>query len=175
MWAGLAYVWYRAEGYNLIRWGTAALILFNIATAFNNGHLAVISFMGPAFEVLCGGFFLFRALFDLAPRGSSERFLNALLGFAFPLHSLIDGYSLLNVASARERYYTQKDGQGAGDFDQIANRLDFVSFDGVVIFWMLLAVLSLIVPAILYAIYRGGAADEDVSETPNRRISNRRI
>jgi len=150
VWAGLGYLWLLAREYPWLQKIIIGIFLFNIATAFNNFHLATMSFLGPAFEGLIGGFFLIRAFFDLAPRGASERFMNAFLGFAFPLNSLINGYSLLTVPSARERYFNQKDGQGAGDFDQIADKLEFISFDAGVIAWMVLTALCLILPFVFY-------------------------
>ena len=153
VWGGLAYLWYRASGFGWMRHILIGVLIFNVATAFSNWHLAVFDFMGPAFEGLCGAFFLIRAFYNLTPRGKSERYLNAILGFAFPLHSLIEGYSLLKIPAMREQYYQQKDSQGSGDFDQIADKLDFASFNGAVILWMTLAALCLILPVIFYLLF----------------------
>lgn len=133
-----------------IRVGLAVALLFNLVTAFNDWHANVIDFMGPALEPLAGAAFLYRALYNLAPRGGGERFMNAMFGFAMPLHSLINGWGLMHNTMVRHLYWTQKDAQGSGDFDKIADRLSFGDFNGIVMTWMALSALCLLLPFLLY-------------------------
>ncbi len=145
-WAAFACAYYHLKDFIFLRRMIAGLLIINMATAFTDWHQAIITFMGPAFEPIIGGFFLFRAIFDLAPRGSVERLLNAIFGFALPLHSMIEAFALLHMDSARESYFNQKGGHGIGDFDQIAGQWTSLGFDGIVTLWTGLSVAALIIP-----------------------------
>ncbi len=128
-----------------------ALLVFNLATALRDVHEAVIDFMGPGTQALVGGFFLYRAWCDLAPRGGVERWLNATIGFGMVFQVLIEGRALLYDSDAREAYDSQKGGHGLGDFNQVADTL-LIAFDTVVTAWMGLAVLCLVLPFGLYCL-----------------------
>lgn len=125
------------------------VLIFHALTAFNDIHETVINFMGPAAQILIGGFFLTRAWCDLAPRGAAERFLNSLIGWGMIVNALIDGWGLLHNDAARDHYYQQKGTHGFGDFDKIAQSLS-TPFETVVWVWFLMAVAAVIVPFILY-------------------------
>ena len=140
--------------YREYRWICSALflgLLFNIATAFTPWHDNVFDFMGPGAEPVIGAFLLIRALYDLAPRGGAERFMNAMLGFAMPLHSLIMGWALMHSAIVRQQYWTQKDAQGSGDFDKIADRILVGDFNAVVMVWVGLSFACIALPFVLFA------------------------
>ena len=126
-----------------------AIGVFHLATAYTSFHMSVINFMGPAFEVLIAGFFLYRAWFDLAPRGNVERFLNAFFGFGMIIHVGINGWALIHSKAMRLVYFEQKGQHGFGDFDKIANALH-VDFEKVIIVWLLLAGVCLLVPFLHY-------------------------
>ena len=109
------------------------LVLMNIATVMNEPlYMSVIDFMGPGFVPLVSAFFLFRALYDLAPRGAVERYLNAIFGLGMILHNMLFDWALLNNDAYREVYYKQKGSHGFGDFDKIASRYINIGFDDVV-------------------------------------------
>jgi hypothetical protein len=135
--------------YKIVQLVLGALLLFNFATFWNEDwHRSVIDFMGPAFEALVAGFFLFRAIFNLAPRGDFERILNAVFGFGMIFRIFIDGYGLLHNQEHRLSYYQQKGMHGFGDFDKIADSLG-LGFDSVVYAWGFLGVACLTVPFVL--------------------------
>lgn len=117
---------------------------------FENIYASIIDFMGPAFVPLVSTFFLIRALFDLAPRGVLERFLNAFFGFGMIMGTLTEGYALLNSAAYRLIYFNQKGSHGFGDFDKIASRWQGVEFEHVVYTVMTLSIICLIIPFILF-------------------------
>lgn len=154
VWAAIGYGFFVTfRDWVWIRGILIVLFLFNLATAFSDWHETVFDFMGPGFEPMVGAFFLIRALYDLAPRGGVEWVLNAVFGFALPIHALINGWGLMHNAEVRRLYWTQKDAQGSGDFDKIADRLPFGDFNGIVMVWMGVSVLCLIVPFVVYMIH----------------------
>jgi hypothetical protein len=150
VWAALIYGYWHFKDNFFIKWGFAALLGLNLAFAFNDGHEFFINFMGPAAQPLVAGFLLFRALFDLAPRGVFERFLNAAIGLAMFGAVFIDGFGLLNNATHRLNYFQQKGAHGFGDFDKIGYQLPFLGFNGIVYIWLLLALICFILPFYLY-------------------------
>ncbi len=131
----------------------AAVLVFHVATAYTPFHMSVINFMGPGFEALIAGFFLYRAWFDLAPRGDVERFLNAFFGFGMIIHAFMNGWALIHSKAVRLVYFEQKGQHGFGDFDKIANALH-IPFETVVTAWMGLAVACFVVPLLHYLIGR---------------------
>lgn len=148
VWAGFAFgIWYFRENLGMQIFLGLMLIL-NFVTAFNRFHTVGIDFGGPAFEPLIAGFLLFRAIFDLAPRGIFERFLNAFFGFGLIIQVFINGYGLLKSQAFRLVYYEQKGAHGFGDFDKIATAL-FWEFEEVVMVWVLLTGLCLVIPFLL--------------------------
>lgn len=149
-WAALIYGFWHFKDYFFIKWGCAALLGLNLAFAFNDGHEFFINFMGPAAQPLIAGFLLFRALFDLAPKGAFERFLNAAIGLAMFGAVFIDGAGLLRSADHRLAYFQQKGAHGFGDFDKIGYHLPLLGFNGIVYIWLLLNVICFIVPFVLY-------------------------
>ncbi len=155
IWGALLYGIYTFRAYKIIAIGLAGLLLLNLATFHNEGwRLSIINFMGPAFEALVAGFLLFRALFDLAPRGNLERILNALFGFGMIFRIFIDSYGLLHNQTHRLSYYKQKGSHGFGDFDKIANQFYGLDFEMVIYCWSGLALLCLLIPLILKATYK---------------------
>jgi hypothetical protein len=150
VWAALISGYWHFKDYFFIKWGCAALLGLNLAFAFNDGHEFFINFMGPAAQPLVAGFLLFRALFDLAPRGALERFLNAAIGLAMFGAVFIDGLGLLSRSAHRLSYFQQKGAHGFGDFDKIGYQLPLLGFHGIVYIWLLLALICFIVPLYLY-------------------------
>lgn len=127
-----------------------ALALTNVGIGLTRYHQSVIDFMGAGFVPLVAGFFLMRAIYDLAPRGIVERAMNAIIGFGMIFASLIEGYGLLNSRSFRTLYFEQKGQHGFGDFDKIADNLSFATFNGVVYTLLTLSLLCLIIPFVTY-------------------------
>jgi hypothetical protein len=147
----IAYGIYRFKEHKALQIALGIIFIFNLGTAFNEDlRYSVIDFMGPAAEPIIAAFLLIRALFDLAPRGWFERFLNALFGFAMIFHALIESYSMLNNSAYRLLYFEQKGSHGFGDFDKIGARFIFIQFDDVVYIWASLCLICLISPFIYY-------------------------
>ncbi len=147
----IAYGIYRFKERKILQITLATALIFNIATAFNeDARLIVIDFMGPAAEPLIAMFLLIRALFNLAPRGWFERFLNAAIGFGMLFQALINCYGLITNSAWRLLYFEQKGSHGFGDFDKIESRLMFLEFQGVVYIWAFLCLICLALPFILY-------------------------
>ena len=125
------------------------LLVFNLTFAFSLYHDVFLNFGGPAFESLVAAFLLFRAIYDLAPRGVFERFLNAFFGFGMIIKVYIDGYGLLNSKVWRLVYYEQKGSHGFGDFDKIADMVRFLTFEHVVLLWIALNTACLLMPFLM--------------------------
>lgn len=152
VYAALLYGIYRFQNNRAIQIFCAALIALNLAFVFTDHHWSVADFMGPAAVPIIAAFFLLRALFDLAPRGGLERFLNALFGFGMIFHTLIDSFGLLQNNVHRMMYYQQKGQHGFGDFDKIAMRTNFLDFNGVVYLYIALTFACFIAPFVIYAL-----------------------
>ncbi len=152
IWIAMIYGLWAFREYILLQAIIILLALLNITLAFNNYHTSIMNFMGPAFECLIAAFFLYRALFDLAPRGDFERFLNSFFGFAMILQVFVNSYGLLKSDAYRLVYYEQKGSHVFGDFDKVANQIPFLNFDDIVIAWASVNTACLIIPFALYAI-----------------------
>ena len=143
------------RGYKILQILIGLAFVFNLATAFHqNTYFIVIDFMGPAFEPLIGAFLLIRALFDLAPRGWFERFLNAFFGFGLIFFAIVDSYALINNPAHRQNYYLQKSAHGAGDFDKINDRQISIDFNEIVMIHIGLCLICLVIPCVI-AIFAG--------------------
>ncbi len=150
VWLGLIYALWFFRGEVTLQITAASLLISNLALAFTPFHRDLFTFMGPGAECLIAGFFLYRALFNLAPRGALERFLNAFFGFGIIIQVFINGYGLLTSRVYRLVYYKQKGSHGFGDFDKIADHIPVLNFEGVVWVWLILNALCLSLPFILY-------------------------
>jgi hypothetical protein len=160
VWLSLAYGIYHFREIRFLQILCGAFLILNLATFYNEDlRLTVIDFMGPAAQPLVAGFLLFRALFDLAPRGTFERFLNAFFGFGLILASFIDSYGLLHSSVHRLLYYQQKGSHGFGDFDKIDSRFIWIGFEDIVYALIAMTTLCLIVPFILF--FKYGQAQTD--------------
>jgi len=158
VWAGLGYGIYSLGEYKWLQYTLVGLLVFNLLTFWDEDlYRSVIDFMGPGAEPLIASFLLFRAIFDLAPRGdtgreNTERYLNAIFGFGFIFRAFIDSLGLLGNEEHRYIYYNQKGQHGFGDFDKIADRLNF-DFETVVGFWMFEMAVCLIFPFLLMRLF----------------------
>ncbi len=150
IWFIMGYGFWILKGHKKLQLGIVLLCILNITLVFNQHHTALLDFMGPAFESLVASFFLYRALFNLAPRGDLERFLNSFFGFAMIFQVFVNAYGLLKSEAYRLAYYQQKGSHGFGDFDKIADRISYLSFDAIVSIWIILNTICLILPLILY-------------------------
>lgn len=149
VWAAIiCAIWYFREN-TFLQILLGLLLILNWSTAFTHYHTIGMNFGGPAFEPLIAGFLLFRAIFDLAPRGIFERFLNAFFGFGMIFQVFINAYGLIKSEAYRLVYYEQKGTHGFGDFDRIANTLPLLDFQAVVMIWVILGVICLCIPFIL--------------------------
>ncbi len=150
VWGFLGYSFWLLKGYKDLQIGIILLFLFNIVFAFNQYHVAINDFMGAIFECLVAAFFIYRALFNLAPRGDLERFLNAFFGFGMIFQVFVNSYGLLSSSVYRLAYYQQKGSHGFGDFDKIVDRITFLNFDGVIYIWIFVNILCLLLPFVLF-------------------------
>jgi len=150
IWAAIAYGIYIFQENNILKTLLIMALIMNISFIFTDHHLIIINFTGPLFESLIGSYMIYRALFNLAPRGSFERFLNSFFGFGLIFQVFVESYGLLKSYSFRLMYYEQKESHGFGDFDKIANSLQFIGFNGVVYIWIFLNIICLAVPFIVY-------------------------
>lgn len=142
---------YRLRDFTPFMIGLGGLAVFILATGFSeNGHMSMIDFMGPAAEPLIAAFLLTRALLNIAPGGTVERFLNAAFGFGILMQVFIKGFALLRNDAFRLVYFEQKGTHGFGDFDKIGERFMSLGFEGVVTVWLALACLCLVLPFFLY-------------------------
>ncbi len=154
VWALLGYFIWAWRDYRVPQIILICLLLVNLCTVFTPYHMVVANFMGPGAECLVAGFFLIRALLDLAPRGAFERFLNAFFGFGIILQVFVNAYGLLNSGAYRLVYYEQKGTHGFGDFDKIARDIPDAGFNHVVWFWLALNCFCLVAPFFLFMIKR---------------------
>ena len=133
-----------------LKWLCAFALGLNLIFAFNDGHEFFINFFGPAAEPIVASFLIYRALFDLAPRGALERFLNAGIGLSMIGGVFINAIGLLNNEAHRLAYFQQKGSHGFGDFDKIGYQINALGFNGIVWVWLLLNVICLVLPFWLY-------------------------
>lgn len=129
----------------------AVVLLFHVCTAYTDAHEVMISFAGHLTELAIAGFMLVRAWLNRAPRGVFERFLNAAFGFGIAGSALVHSWAILHDPSVREGYLLQKDGHGFGDFDRVAD-MTGLPFNSVILIDATCAVLSLVVPIVLYSL-----------------------
>ena len=155
IWAALGYGVFTLKDHKVLAGGLAALLLFNLATFYSHDlRLSVIDFMGPGLEPIIAGFFLYRAIFDLAPRGNVERAMNAIVGFGMIFRIFLDAAGLLRNEVHRYMYYNQKGMHGFGDFDKIASRFQGLNFEIIVYGWVGLTILCLVIPFTLLLLDR---------------------
>lgn len=128
-----------------------SIAIFHVLTAYDGDvRSAVISFMGPLAAPLMATVFLLHALYNLIKHSRRERFFNALFGFAFIFHGLINGFGLLKSDAFRIVYFQQKGGHGLGDFDKIADSFGFLEFTHVIYTYIGINLACLIIPFIVY-------------------------
>lgn len=151
MWGAILYGIWKFREYRILQIMLVALFALNIGFAFTPHHKTIFNFMGPAFPCFFAAFFLIRALFNIAPRGGLERFLNAYFGFGMITYVFIDGFGLLKSQAYRLVYYQQKGAHGFGDFDKMNTALSGVSFETIVIFWLCVNTICLIIPFAFFA------------------------
>lgn len=127
-----------------------AVMAFHVLTAFTGFHHAIISYMGHGSELAVGGYMLWRALLDRAPRGVGERWLNALFGFFFIFTNIRDAVGLMTSDLERMVYAQQKGGVHLGDFSQIAVEYFNISLQAVAVFHLFCGTLTLLIPFLLW-------------------------
>jgi len=128
-----------------------SIIIFHVLTAYNeDARSVVISFMGPLAAPLMAAVFLLHALYNLIRHSRRERFFNALFGFAFIFHGLINGFGLLKSYAFRTVYFQQKGGHGLGDFDKISDHIPFLNFTQIIYIYIAINLACLIIPFIVY-------------------------
>lgn len=127
------------------------LIPFYLYAAYTPDlHNTIILFMGRGTEILIGAFFIYRVLYNIAPRGTAERFMNIFLGLSFMARSIVDSIALLNKEDYRSLYFEQKGKRGFGDFDRISETYPSIDFEGVVTFSIVFTIVMIAVPFIHY-------------------------
>lgn len=121
------------------------LLGFSLATAFTDGHLAVIAFAGPLGQAVAGSTLLCRLTCGLTNGTATEKYAHAVIGCALIGQVLMEGFSLLHNAEYKQLYDNQKGGHDLGDFAQIADLTGW-SFQAVVRAWLAAALLLLALP-----------------------------
>lgn len=142
-----------------------AIGLFHLATVYTELHQVVYLFMGHGTAIAIASFFLYRAWFDLAPRGEGERYLNGIIGFGIMFQNILLFWGLKNDEIVRTVYFQQKGGHGLGDFNKISNIIKMPVTD-IAIFGIIYACLFLILPMVLYYTFSSRLID---SEQQNKR------
>ena len=103
---------------------TVILVVLHLSLAFNEGHRALISFMGYGAEIIMAVFCMARAILKLTLYGAFERYLNMIFGIFVIGSNLALLNGLIYSDIARSAYGAQKGEELAGDFDQIADMLN---------------------------------------------------
>ncbi len=93
----------------------------HLAIAFNQGHEALMLFMGHGTEILIGSFCILRGIIGHNEYGSAERWLNMVFGMFIVLKNAVMCYGLMFDDITRIVYEEQKGGHGLGDFSRIAD------------------------------------------------------
>lgn len=133
------------------------VVVFQLATAFNDAHQIIIGFMGHGTELAVGGYMIWRALMNRAARGAGERWANSLFGFFFIFSNTRNFIGLMTSDLERQVYAQQKGAFHAGDFSRIAVDYLDTSLQSVAAFALVCAVAALILPFVLW--FREGPAD----------------
>ena len=142
IWLAMIYLAIQAREDKRLLVAIAVLFIFNASISFTKHRYFVIIFMGPAIEPMIASYLLYRALFDKAPRGDLERFLNAFFGFGIIISSFIRDISILK--------YRYKGGGLVGDFEQIDSMYSSIDFNTPVIFLIIITVILFLFPFVLY-------------------------
>lgn len=151
VWAGLVYGIYKLSDYRPLQLILSFLLIINLLTFWNEElRFSIIDFMGPGAVPIMASFFLYRAIFDVAPVGNLERYLNSIVGFGFIFYSYLAAFGLLRNDVYRTIYYLQKGQHGFGDFDKISDRFLSLSFDGAITIWIVEITIFFTLPFILY-------------------------
>lgn len=145
----IGYGIYQLREFPILSVPLGLLLLLQFGLGFFELHNAAIYFMGHGFELVVASFLLLRAWCNLAPRGSVERMLNAVVGFGMIFNVMIMAHGLINSQTARAAYLGQKGHIGAGDFTKVSNVLD-ISVPEVAAICFAMAVAALILPFVLY-------------------------
>jgi len=99
------------------------LIALHLSVAFNEGHRALIFFMGYGAEIIMAVFCMVRAILKLTLYGVVERYLNMIFGLFVIGSNIALLAGLIYSDIVRDAYSMQKGQELAGDFDQIAGLL----------------------------------------------------
>jgi hypothetical protein len=135
--------------YKRLFFSLLTITTFIFIAGFFEFHKVIYLFMGHGFEALIGSFFLLRALFNIAPRGKAERFLNMTLGIYLNVNLIKDFYLITSDSFKKDLYIHQKGQIHIGDFSVIANDLS-VNLDTVCYFGIAFSILCLLAPVALF-------------------------
>ena len=141
-----------------------ALGLFHVATAYNDAHEIIKLYMGHGSTFLLSAFFLYRAWFDVAPRGLLERYMNGIIGFGMLFKNMILFWGLIYDDVVKAFYHNQKGSHGFGDFSRIEAMTPF-SMAQIAGFSLVLCALAMILPAALY-LKEGAYVGNDLDPIP---------
>ena len=146
---------YGAYAIRELRYMLIALFLFSFTTYwFDDFKECLVLFMGHFMESLIAAFMLFRGLYNMAPRGDFERFLNIFFGFSFFSSIFIKSSGLLSDEVHRLMYFEQKGSHGIGDFDRIAD-ISGMGFSWAVGIWITFSFICLMFPFVLRLFWTG--------------------
>lgn len=137
----------------VLAFSLAGLLIFQLATGFIDFHDNVILFMGHGAEIIVGCFFLFRAWFNLAPKGITERVLNGVIGFGMIFNVMLMCFGLMTSDVQRLVYYKQKGHFGFGDFSRIGDAMG-IGIESISMFCFVLAIVGIVIPIICYVVSR---------------------
>lgn len=126
-------------------------VIIAIISASGYGQL-FIDYMGHGSATLVGGFFLYRAWANIAPRGKLERWLNAYFGAYLTLGNTHFAYKLITDSYFFSEYTNEVEFIGHRDFVKVAEQLA-ISVNSVAIFTIILGLATIAISAILAAIY----------------------
>ncbi len=106
-----------------------SVIFTIIIAAFSaSGYgMLLVNYMGHGSAILMGGFFLFRAFANIAPRGKLERWLNAYFGLWLLLNNMVFSYRLMSDKAYYDSYTDAVEFIGHRDFVKVGMELSMNS------------------------------------------------
>ena len=117
-------------------------IIIAVISVTGNDQLA-IDYMGHGSAIITGGYFLYRAFANLAPRGGLERWLSAYFGFLLVFRNIFFSYRLITDADYSEQYTNAVEFIGHHDFVKVSEALS-VSINSIAIFTIGLGIVVII-------------------------------
>lgn len=151
VWVGLAFgcLWLRANRPAVFLPAVVLLVVL-MGVSFTRYPEMIRDYMGHGGAILAGGVLLYRAWLDIIVRTAWERWLNALFGFFIVMNNGLFSYQLRFSPGFQAQY---GDLEITGDFIKVADFMPHWRVEGVALFTLVYAVMTLLLSYALAAYF----------------------